>query len=97
MSKSTAPAAIAAPAQTESTAPAAMAAPAVNTGKKAVAKTHYQEWRMERNPKTGEMEKLKMLRPCVKISEAEAETLNGQSQSPSATNPIMYLKPEPDA
>jgi hypothetical protein len=60
---------------------------------KAEKKAGYEEWRMERTG-TGELVKLKRVREGVKITEAEAETLNAGATSPGAVNPIMYLKPE---
>lgn len=60
--------------------------------KKEVEKTGYEEWRMEW---AGEkLEKLKKLRDNVKISEAEAETLNAGASAKGSYNPIMYIKPE---
>jgi hypothetical protein len=56
------------------------------------APLHYQEWRMERT--ADGLEKLKLLRPCVKITDEEAETLNAGAQSSPAGNIIMYFLPE---
>lgn len=58
---------------------------------KAKAAPAYEEWRMER--KGDKMEKLKLVRKNVKITEAEAETLNAGASSPGAINPIMYFLP----
>lgn len=52
----------------------------------------YEQWRME--AVNGKLEKLKMLRSNVKITDEEAEILNAGATSPGAVNPIMYLKPE---
>lgn len=52
----------------------------------------YEQWRMELV--NGKLEKLKMLRSNVKITEEEADTLNAGAESPGAVNPIMYLKQE---
>lgn len=52
----------------------------------------YEQWRMELV--NGKLEKLKMLRGNVKITEEEADILNAGATSPGAVNPIMYLKPE---
>lgn len=63
----------------------------------------YEEWRCEikvvRNEagnETGRVpEKIKRLRPCVKITEQEADTLNNAAlYSPRADLVIMYFKPE---
>ncbi|MDF2189295.1 hypothetical protein [Paraflavitalea sp. CAU 1676] len=56
------------------------------------ATTGYEEWRMERV--NGKLEKLKLVRKNVKISEKEAEALNSAASGPEATNPVMYLKSE---
>jgi hypothetical protein len=57
------------------------------------APLHYQEWRMERTA-AGELEKLKLMRPCVKISDEEAEVLNAGAKSSPSGNIIMYFLPE---
>lgn len=59
---------------------------------------HYEEWRCE--IKVGEdkkrtAEKVKLMRPKVKISDEEAETLNnGALNSPRQDYVLMYFKPE---
>jgi len=65
----------------------------------------FEEWRMERVRKGSDandkpvfqMQKLKMIRGNVKITQETADTLNAGASSPDAVNPIMYLLPGQDA
>ena len=50
----------------------------------------FEEWRMEKV--NGKLEKLKLVRKGVKITQETADTLNSGAES--AVNPIMYLSPE---
>lgn len=71
-------------------------------GKKATTGSHHEEWRCEIKLTTQDgkvtgraAEKVKMLRPCVKISDEEADTLNhGALHSPRQDYVLMYFKPE---
>lgn len=73
-----------------------------STAKAATVETgdHYQEWKVEVKAKKDgeetvrEAEKLKMVRPCVKISEAEAEVLNNGALYGPTTIALMYFKAE---
>lgn len=51
----------------------------------------YEEWRMENV--NGKLEKLKLIRSGVKITEAEAATLNAGANL-SSQNPVKYFKSE---
>jgi hypothetical protein len=64
---------------------------------------HYEEWRCEIKIDRSEdgketkryAEKVKRIRPVVKISDEEAETLNsGALNSPRQDYVLMYFKPE---
>lgn len=69
----------------------------VGQKKKAVEAVGYQEWRCEIKVEDGKRraEKVKLLRPCVKITDDEAETLNnGALNSPRQDYVLMYFKPE---
>lgn len=93
---------------TKKTAPAATQENVVNgqTETKASKKgakevTGYEEWRCEiklsgeGNKVKKEVEKVKILRKNVKITDEEAETLNsGAKDSPRQDYVIMYFKPE---
>jgi hypothetical protein len=65
--------------------------PAIKTEEKK-APSYYQEWRVD--IKNGKAEKLKIVRPVVKITDQEANTLNEGVLSGFSTAPIMYFKPE---
>jgi len=71
-------------------APAASIAP--ETKKEAKEVVTYEEWRMERVGDS--LQKLKLVRKGIKITDEEAETLNAGAKSPGAVNPIMYFKTE---
>lgn len=65
--------------------------------KKSEAAIGYEEWRCEIKVEEGKRraEKVKKIRPCVKISDEEAETLNnGALNSPRQDYVLMYFKPE---
>ena len=53
---------------------------------------HFQEWEVKIDKKVAE--KLKISRPCVKISDEEAETLNAGILDGPNTYAKMYFKPE---
>ncbi len=53
------------------------------------APKHFAEW--ECKIKNGEAEKLKLRRPCVKISAEEAETLNAGVLGGLNTYGLMYF------
>lgn len=52
---------------------------------------HYEEWRVEIK-KPGEYEKIKMVRPCVKIEDHQAEALNEGVVWGGNTYALMYFK-----
>jgi len=60
--------------------------------KKQTYNLSFEEWRMEH--KNGKLEKLKLNRAGVKITQETADTLNEGAKSTDAVNPIMYLLPE---
>lgn len=84
--------------------PATKAKPTTPVAKAKVVKEvpGYEEWRceikltvVEGKVTHREAEKVKKLRPCVKITEEEAETLNnGALHSPRQDFVLMYFKPE---
>lgn len=59
---------------------------------------HYEEWRCEivkGADGSRKVEKLRKLRPCVKITDEEADTLNASAKdTPHESHVIMYFKPE---
>lgn len=62
----------------------------------------YEEWEVDKKiteangKKYRSVVKLKKLRSNVKITEAEADTLNLSAISPSSAKPVMYLLPGQD-
>jgi hypothetical protein len=73
-----------------------------STGKAGETPTgkHYQEWRVEIKAEMDgdkvvkKYEKLKISRPCVKITDQEAETLNNGVLEGPNTFSLMYFKAE---
>ncbi len=57
---------------------------------------HYQEWEVKitRTPEGPVAEKLKVLRPVVKITDEQAETLNAGRLEGGNTYTQMYYLPE---
>lgn len=62
-------------------------------------KARYEMWRMEWVTKDGKkvLQKLKMERNNVLITQEQADTLNSGAQSTDAINSIMYFLPGQDA
>jgi DNA-binding protein YbaB len=69
--------------------------------KKSTTKTHYEEWFVEIKIVNGKREvtKIKISRPRVLMSEANAETLNEGTLNMDLQNnnrlPLYYFSPEP--
>jgi hypothetical protein len=64
-------------------------------------KKHYQEWKCEIKSEIKDgvvvgksVEKLKLVRECVKITDAEAEVLNAGVKDGSSSIASMYFKAE---
>jgi hypothetical protein len=53
---------------------------------------HYEEWQCEIN--NGQADKLKIIRPCVKITDLEAESLNHGQIHGGNKYAKLYFKPE---
>ena len=53
---------------------------------------HYVEWKVQVS--AGKVEKLKIMRACVKISDAQAEVLNRGIEHGGNQIALMYFKPE---
>lgn len=70
--------------------------PKANAPEVKEVKPHYEEWRVEVH--NSEVEKIKMLRPKVKITEETAENLNnGVLGQKNVNYGLMYFLPESEA
>ena len=53
---------------------------------------HFQEWKVQVS--NGKVEKLKIMRACVKITDEQAEVLNRGIEQGGNQIALMYFKPE---